>query len=217
MVYFLAAMAASGMVIAAGWRSRYARRFAAMQDRQGMPADPLWGDPEIDIGASEARVDVAGAIRLAVKRLAPVMQDRLVKVDVAAPSGLLGRMRGAVLADILEELLTVAIHGAQAGRLLLTAAMHGDRIYIGITDDVPETDPAVRAARIRGVMERVALRGGFLDIDVHPAEGTTMTLRLAAVTDERPEAKDRASEGLPESATWNPFGGGVSQSSLSRR
>jgi hypothetical protein len=43
-------------------------------------------------------------------------------------------------------------------------------------------------------MERVAMRGGALDVDVRPAEGTTMTLRLGAVSEDR---QDRA---LPESA-----------------
>jgi hypothetical protein len=191
MAYFLAAVAASAMVIAAGWRSKHAHRSAA-QGAYGLPDDPLWSDPEIDLGAPEARTDVAGAIRLALKRLAPVMAIQSVKVDVAAPPGLLGRMRGAALADILEELLAAAIHGAPAGRLLLTAATYGDRIYVGVTDDRPWADPAVRVAGVRGLMERIALRGCSLEVDVRPAEGTTMTLRLAAATEER---KDRA---LPE-------------------
>ena len=116
--------------------------------------------PRSTSSASDAPADVGGAIRLALKRMAPVMATQSVKVDVAAPSGLLGRMRGAALADLLEELLTAAIHGAPGGRLLLTAAPHGDRIHVGVTDDVPGADPAIRAAGVRGLMERVALRGG---------------------------------------------------------
>jgi hypothetical protein len=195
-------MAASGVVVAAGWRSRHAGGLAAARDRYGVPNDPLWGDPEIDVsedvGASEAPADVGAGIRLALKRMAPVMATQSVKVDVAAPSGLLGRMRGAVLADLLDELLTAAIHGAPAGRLLLTAAVHGDRIHVSVTDDMPGADPSVRAASVRRLMERVALRGGSLDIDVRPADGTTMTLRFAAANG---VWQDRASEGLPEPAS----------------
>lgn len=170
----------------------------AAQRRLSVPADPLWSDPDFDVDASEARADVAGAIRLALTRLAPVMASHGVRIDVAAPSGLEGRMRGSVLADILEDFLAAAIHGAPAGRLLLTAATHGERIYIGITDDRAGTDPAIRDASIRGLMERVALRGGSLDINVRPNEGTTMTLRLAAVPRERQARRDEA---RPDRAT----------------
>jgi hypothetical protein len=185
MTYFLAAMVASGMVIAAGWRSKHARRSVSAQGRLGLPDDPLWGEPEIDLDSSEARADVGGAIHLALKRLTPVMAAQSIKMDVAAPSGLLGRMRPAALADILEELLTAAIHAAPGARLLLTAATHGDRVYISITDDSPSADLAVRSADVRGLMERVALRGGSLEVDVRPAEGTTMTLRIAAAEERR--------------------------------
>jgi hypothetical protein len=192
MTYLLAAVAASGITIAVGWRSKQARGGSTARDGYGLADDPLWGDPEIDISTSDTRTDVGGAVRLALKRLAPLMASQAVKVDVAAPSGLLGRMRGATLADLLEELLTAAIRGAPASRLLLTVAPHGDRIYVGVTDDRPGADPEVRAGAVRGLMERVAMRGGSLDIDVRPAEGTTMTLRLAAVTETWRESMDRA-------------------------
>jgi hypothetical protein len=203
MAYFLAAVVASGMVIAAGWRSKHAHRSVA-RGAYGLPDDPLWSDPEIDLGASESRADVAGAIRLALKRLAPVMATQSVKVDVAAPPGLLGRMRGTALTDILEELLAAAIHGAPAGRLLLTAATYGDRIYVGVTDDRPWADPAVRVAGVRGLMERIALRGCSLEVDVRPAEGTTMTLRLAAATEEwqdRPEPAKVVASSFPSTGS----------------
>ncbi len=188
--YFLAAVAASGVFVAIGWRSKRSRAVAATQGRPALPYDPLWGDTEIDIAGSESRTDVAGAIRLALKRLAPVMASQSVRVDVAAPSGLVGRMRPAALVDLLEELLAAAIHAAPASRLLLTAAARRDYIFVGISDDRPAADPAVRAGNVRGLIERVALRGGILDIAVRPAEGTTMTLRIAAATEQRLPEKD---------------------------
>jgi hypothetical protein len=201
LTYILVALAASGVVIAAGWRSRYTRGQAAKQDSHGVPNDPLWAEPEIDLSDSDAPADVGGAIRLALKRMVPVMAAQSVKVDVATQSGLLGGMRGAALADLIEELLTAAIHGAPGGRLLLTAAPHGDHIHVGITDDVPGADPAIRAAGVRRLMERVALRGGSLEIDVRPAEGTTMILRIAAAIESSQDRADKhANEGPPEPA-----------------
>lgn len=181
--YFLAAGAASGIFVAAGWRSKQARELAAARRWRGLPVDPLWGDAEIDINASEFRADVGGALRLALKRLAPMMANESVQAEVAAPSGLVGRIRGAALTDLLEELLAAAIHGAPASRLLLTAVTFGDRICVGITDDMPDADQAVRMGSLRGLMERVTMGGGALEVDVRP-EGTTMILRLAVATKE---------------------------------
>jgi hypothetical protein len=192
MIYFIAAVAASGLFITAGWRSKRTRAMAMAQGRPGIPNDPLWGDVDIDVNTLDSRTDVAGAIRLALKRLAPLMTSQSVQVDVAAPSGLFGCMRAAMLTDLLEELLDAAVHAAPGSRLLLTAAMHGDRIYVGIMDDMPGADPEARMSGIRNLIERVALRGGALDIDVRPAEGTMMTLRLAAAIEDRPDWKERA-------------------------
>lgn len=179
MSYFVAAVAACGVFMVAGWRSKEIGS-AANRRRWALPKDPLWGEDEIDNNAIETESDVAAAIRTGLQRLAPVMQRQLVKAEIAAPSGLLVRMRGGALADLMEEFLAAAIQGAPASRLLLTAALQGDRIHVGITDDMPGADPAVRAGSVRGLMERLALRGGGLNVEVHPAEGTTMTLRLAA-------------------------------------
>ncbi len=45
---------------------------------------------------------------------------------------------------------------------------------------MPNADPDVRRAGVRSLTERIASRGGSLDVDVRPYEGTTITLRLAA-------------------------------------
>jgi hypothetical protein len=184
MSYFLAALAASGIFVAAGWRSKQTRGVAAAPRWQGMPIDPLWGEEDVgQLNNADTNADVNASIRLVLKRLAPVMASQAVQADIASPSGLHVRMKSAMLTDILEELLAAAIHAAPASRLLMTATSHGDRVHISITDDMPSADPAVRQGRIRGVIERVAMRGGSLDVNVRPSEGTTMTLRLAAVTE----------------------------------
>jgi hypothetical protein len=186
MMYFLAAVAASGIFVAAGWHSKRAQGKAAAQGWHGLPFDPLWGEAELDVDASGAYADAGAAIRLVLKRLAPLMASQSVQAEIACPSGLRVRMRSATLADLLEELLAASIHAAPASRLLMTAATHGERIHVGITDDMPGADPAVRLGSVRGLMERVALRGGALDVNVRPTEGTTMTLRLTAATEESP-------------------------------
>jgi signal transduction histidine kinase len=161
----------------------------------GLPSDPLWDEPEIN--ADDAEADAGAALRLALKRLSPVMANRNVQAELAVAVGLRVRMRSAALAELLEEMLSAAIHAAPASRILLTAAAQGDQIAICITDDIPNADADVRRAGVRRLMERTSLRGGALDIDVRREEGTTMTLRLVAATD-RQEARtlpNRASSG----------------------
>jgi hypothetical protein len=207
MMYFLAAAAASGVFIVAGWRSKQAFGAASAHGGNALPVDPLWGEAEIDLASPHAQTDIAAAIRLALKRLALVMANHSVHAEIAVPSGLIVRMRATALADLLEDLVAAAIHAAPASRLLLTATARGERIYVGVTDDVPGADPAVRARSVRSLTERVALRGGALDIDVRPAEGTTMTLRLSGVGEDRQERTDWA---LPESSSI-PVHAGVNQ------
>jgi hypothetical protein len=192
--YIAAAVAASCVFIVAGRRSKHAHHHASARSMHGMPVDPLWGESEIDLSETKSQADASAALRLALKRLAPVMASQSIQAEVAAPAGLMVRMRGAALADLLEEMLSAAIRAAPASRILLTAAPQGERVCICITDDIPNADPNFRRAGVRGLMERVAMRGGALDVDVRPAEGTTMTLRLGAVSEDR---QDRA---LPEPA-----------------
>jgi hypothetical protein len=197
LLYFLAAVAASGIFVVAGWRSKHPGGLAAAQGGPGLRFDPLWGECEIGLDASDSQTDVGAAIRLVLKRLAPVMVSQSVHAEIAVPSGLLVRMRAAVLTDLLEELLAAAIDGAPASRLLMTGSTHGDRIHVGITDDMAGADLAVRVGSVRSVMERVAMRGGVLDVKVRPTEGTTMTLRLTAATKERQGHEEQL---LPEPA-----------------
>ena len=198
MAYFLAAFAACGVFVAAGWRSKRIVTLVSHRGRYDMPLDPLWPDAGIDLSADKPETDAAAAIRLVMKRLGPLLKTLSVEAEVAAPPGLLVRMRSATLVDLLEELLGSVTHNAPASRILLTAAQRGDHVEIGLTDDMPGADPAMRQAMLRGQMERVALRGGTLDVEVRPAEGTTITLRLAAA-DAR-KVRDRSGPDVADSA-----------------
>jgi hypothetical protein len=202
MTYFLAAAAASGLFIAAGWRSKRALGLASARDRYALPTDPLWGESESDLSPAQSQTDAGAAVRLALKRLGPVLASQSVQAEVAAPAGLLVRMRGGALTDLLEELIVAVVHSAPASRILLTVATHGDHVEVCVTDDMPGTDPAVRMASVRGLMERVAMRGGALDVDVRSTEGTTMTLRLSRATEQRQKERTLPE---PEKATAPPL------------
>jgi hypothetical protein len=179
MSYLIAASATSVLFVAAGWRRRPVAEAAPISlHRLGLHVilpDGVSGPAS----AGQARDDVAAAIYLALARLAPVIARQSVKIDVAVNPRLYVRTRGPLLAEILEELLTVALQAAPACRLLLTGVSDGDRVYIGISDDMPGGDAAVRLGRVVSLTRRLKLEGDSLRVDVRPNEGTTMTLRLA--------------------------------------
>jgi len=178
MAYAVAALAASTLFGFAGWQSR---RTARAPRRAGQD-DFDWIVPtEADMmGTTQA--DVAAAVRAALGRVHPLLTRQFVHIDVAVPPELNARMRGASLIDAIEEMLTAAIQAAPASRLLLTALAQGDHIEIAVTDDMPGADQAFRLGQVRGLSERTALRGGSLHIAVHPTEGTTTALRVAAAS-----------------------------------
>jgi hypothetical protein len=182
-IYFLAAAVASVFFLFAGWQSKQAHGFSPLRDGHQQPAD-------IDLSETKLQADAGAALRLALKRLAPLMANLSVQADIAASFGLMVRMRGAALVELLEEMLTVVVHAAPVSRILLTAAADGANISISMSDDIPNADQDLRRASVRGLTRRVAMGGGALAVDVRPGEGTTMTLRLSSVCEDR---EDRAS------------------------
>jgi signal transduction histidine kinase len=153
---------------------------------------PFRKEAEIDLSETKPQADAGAALRLALKRLTPLMSNLSVQADIAASFGLMVRMRGAALVELLEEMLTVVVHAAPVSRILLTAAADGANISISMSDDIPNADQDLRRASVRGLTRRVAMGGGALAVDVRPGEGTTMTLRLSSVCEDR---EDRASLG----------------------
>ncbi len=183
MSYLIATAAAFVLFFAAGWRGRQTAGVPApiLRPRFGMHVILPDGisDPGLD---GHARDDVSTTVYLALARLASVIARQSVKIDVAVRPGLRVRMRSPLLADVLEELVTLAVQAAPASQVLLTAVEDGDHVDIGITDDMPGGDAANRLGRIATLIERLRLRGDSLKVDVRPNEGTTMTLRLAGST-----------------------------------
>ncbi len=197
MTYFLAAVTASCAFIAAGWRSRRVLTSAPQLERYELPFDPLWGTAAGDASYNQTQTDADQAVRLALKRMAPLLRSHSIQADIAIAPGLLVRMRLEALADLIEELLAASVHAAPASRLLLTASLQGDHVEISTTDDVPGADREVRTSRVRGLMQQVSIRGGSLHVAVRPAEGTTITLRLAA-------GFERRASGGPRGAVREP-------------
>lgn len=191
LIYFLAAAAASVIAISIGWRGQSSvsgsgSKFDSLSDMP--PPAPTAADN------TETVADAAAVIMTTARRLVPAIQRQHVHLDVAAEPGLLIRLRPIQLTEFIEELVTLGLHGAMGGHLLLTASRSGGRIDIALSDDQPTDDGAsARQTEARRLSQRVALHGGALDVVAQPELGTTMTLKLAAAT-ERPAVVDGSKE-----------------------
>lgn len=167
MAYAVAAAAALAVFAIAGWRSRCPCARPVYRARKNR-LPPAAGN------------EVTEAVRAALNRVAPLMSQYDVRADVAVLPGLVARVRNTVLTDVIEDMLTVAIRGAPACRLLLTAVAQGDDVEVTVTDDLPNAHQAYRLGQVRGLTQRVARLGGTLHVTAHPTEGTTLAVRLAA-------------------------------------
>ena len=185
LIYFLAASTASVVAISIGWRGQ-----KAVSGDQASRFDHLSDMSSPSPATSEKAVsDAAETIRATVGRMIPTIHRQRVHLDLAAEPGHLIRLRPGVLGDVIEEFVSLGLHAAVGGHLLLTAAPSGGWVDIVLSDDQPAEDAALRQSQARRLAQRVAMYGGTLDVVPRPNLGTTMTLRLAAAT-ERPAAAE---------------------------
>lgn len=154
------------------------RRPGSRPVRAAEPA-PAWRQPDLS-ASTVPYADVGVAAAVALQRIRPLISSQFSHIDIGISPGLLARMREGAMTDLLEEMLAAAVHAAPASHLLLTALRQGDQIEIAVTDDMAGADPAYRQAQLRRLQERVALRGGSLQVAVNAASGTTVTLRVLA-------------------------------------
>ncbi len=170
---------------------------AAFLAVSGRHVRSLAAEPELDGERVGHRgTDVAGAVRAAASRVAPLLESRSIRLDIAVRPGVRAGIRAPLLAEMVEHLLAAALCRAPAGAVLVAAYQRGDRVHVSVTDDRPHTDPALRQADLREVAQRAALAGGALDIRTSPLQGTTMTLRIAAASE-----RDQGAEAAPARAT----------------
>lgn len=193
LVYLVAATLVSLAVLFAGWRRSRARSNAAAHfthDPDGGPDD-------------KTPADVHDAAVTALNRLLPLLARQASEVDLGIRPGLLVRLSEDTLAGLLEDLLTAMLQNAPASPLLLTAVTRGGQIAVVLSDETADSDEAELRGMFRGLAERVALRGGALDVAAEAGQGTTVTLRLAAAQPggSRPPGKDVAAPAVTTPST----------------
>jgi hypothetical protein len=169
-------LAAAGMLALIDRKSRGSLpRESSMPDGRGVPvAPPTEGDA---VGA-----DLATDLRSIATWLAPLASSRGVTLEVGVPPNLHARFDPAALRVVVSEAVTLALAQAAGGRVLLTASRSDGQVRVAISDDGDPGSCPDRAGELRGARERMALAGGHLAVEVHPGEGTTVSLRLPAAS-----------------------------------
>jgi hypothetical protein len=174
--------------------------FLAAGRRQGRPVNQEAGGAigyRIRLGQSATRsrhrsniFDVDAELHDIVAWVRPLAARQFVRFDIATQPDLLIRADAAVVRDVLADMIAAAIDSAVGGSVLLTAMRLGTRIHISISDDSPAPIRGRREADLRPAMQKIALRGGSLEVDLRAGEGTITTLRLPAAV--RPDAQSDA-------------------------
>jgi hypothetical protein len=195
-VYLLAATLTSAVVLLAGW----ARARAPSHGPSPFAADPA------ALVTDKTPADIRAAAAVALNRLRPLLACQNSKIDIGIRPGLLVRMSADALTDLLEDLLTAMVRTTPGGsNLLLTAVTRGGQIAIMLSDEAADSDETELRGLFRGLAERVALRGGALDVIAQGAGGSTVILRLAsAATQTGPAGLTGATHAGPADAAPSP-------------
>ncbi|MGX5771951.1 sensor histidine kinase [Microbacterium trichothecenolyticum] len=120
-----------------------------------------------------------------------------IALDTAGVEGELDREAQVVLLRCLQEALSnVTKHAGAAKVAVRVAVSAGGAAVLEVSDDGRGFDvsPPGRGFGLEGMRERVALAAGALEVASAPGRGTTLTIRLPAVSHDAPDA---AAESLP--------------------
>jgi signal transduction histidine kinase len=103
-------------------------------------------------------------------------------VRVEGDCEVLDEDRSTVLFRILQEALANVARHADASRVWVTLAENLDEVTLEVRDDgkgaAEDAFVGPQSLGILGMRERAASRGGKLDIESHPGQGTTVRVRL---------------------------------------
>jgi signal transduction histidine kinase len=120
-----------------------------------------------------------------------------IALDTAGVEGELDREAQVVLLRCLQEALSnVTKHAGAAKVAVRVAVSAGGAAVLEVSDDGRGFDvsPPGRGFGLEGMRERVALAAGAFEVASAPGRGTTLTIRLPAVSH---DAADAAAESLP--------------------
>jgi hypothetical protein len=170
--YLTASATATLLFIAVGLWTRRVREGERAADRTLLR-------PAIGRDSAEGMADVHTCMQVALTRLTGVLDAHGVRVEFGMIPGLLVRMSGTALTDLLEELLIGVIHEAPNQRICVTAREAGEQILIALDDDSDPADARVRVTKLRSIAARVAVLGGILEVESRPDFGTMVSLRVA--------------------------------------
>ncbi len=139
--------------------------------------------PEIAPPPSPARpvtFDVEPEIRSVLRHVAAAGRPPGVRLQFAVEPELMLRADRAAFRHVLEALLRQAGSQALVARVLVTAARHGDRVEVSVSDDGLGADRWARLDALHPIEHLLARQGGTLEIASWPEQGTSVVMQWPA-------------------------------------
>jgi hypothetical protein len=98
-------------------------------------------------------------------------------LELAVQPDLTAGVDGQVFRDTSAALIAYAAGQAPSGRVLVCAARHEGGLQVSVLDSGNGRDPSVQRVRLRDTEGQIALRGGTLEAETYPGEGTKLVVR----------------------------------------
>lgn len=149
----------SSLVVLAGQRSSH-RRGSLYNARVGH--FEVWHHR----GTTLRSDDVAGCLALALRRQQANLVERAIRIELATDQNLPTPIEPNCFVGLLEEFIAAVLTGAQASRVLITAARREDRLCVTWIYDGMGYESASRNEALEGLIEKLALHEGRVDMDV---------------------------------------------------
>jgi signal transduction histidine kinase len=183
-------LALSTPFILAAWIAFLRRQRATACRDTPYPRVEANGADLLDLCLGSGAVDLDAALREVAAELDPAACLRWVRVQLAVGAAMIVPVDPSVLRMALRNIMLGAINAAPGGQVLITAAILGRQLHIGIIDDGPGIDQQAREISMRQTEALIALQGGSIAIEARPGRGTAVTIRLPMPASAEQEASD---------------------------
>lgn len=123
-------------------------------------------------------MELQSAIADVVRGCEKLAARRMVRLGFAVQEGLTLRANPVALRLMIADLIECAIRLAPCGAVLISAARHGGRIQITVSDDGPGRQIDWLRSELRPAEQIAALHGGTLELRGQTAHGGAIVVRL---------------------------------------
>jgi hypothetical protein len=189
-----------GVIVAAGWQRR--RHLAHRQPQTSLAQRSEPGQTPFASGT----IDVAAELEAVLRQFEARAAEQFTTLEVTVQAGLAAQVDAGAFRAVLSDLVGGAIAQAPCGRVLVSAALTGNRAQISVADDGVQANGPGRQASLRDAERLAASHGAIMRVDARPSEGTIVSYTLP--TQDGTCGARSVSEPVDPSLVWTAARGG---------